>query len=56
VDREAIARRAGWTSVSAVKLGQIHEIEGHDILSPGPSLMVGLRKIHEIIQSFQARQ
>jgi iron complex transport system substrate-binding protein len=54
VDREAIARRPGWESVSAVKRGQIHEIDGADILSPGPSLLVGLRRIHEIIQTFRA--
>jgi iron complex transport system substrate-binding protein len=54
VEREAIARRPGWELVSAVKLGQIHEIDGADILSPGPSLLVGLRRIHEIIQAFQA--
>jgi len=33
---------------------QVHEIAGEDILSPGPSLMLGLRRIHEIIQAFQA--
>ncbi len=54
VDREAIARRQGWDKVTAVKLGQIHEIDGADILAPGPSLMVGLRRIHEIIQAFQS--
>lgn len=53
VDRRAIARRPGWESVSAVKLGQIHELPGADVLAPGPSLMVGLRQIHEIIQAFQ---
>jgi hypothetical protein len=25
-------------------------VDGADILSPGPSLLVGLRQIHEIIQ------
>jgi hypothetical protein len=40
--------------MTAVATGQIHEIAGEDILSPGPSLMHGLRRIHEIIQSFQA--
>ncbi len=54
VDREAIARRAGWTAVSAVRTGRIHELDGADVLSPGPSLMVGLRRIHELVQSFQA--
>jgi iron complex transport system substrate-binding protein len=54
VDVDAVRTRPGWEAVSAVKTGQIHEIEGADILSPGPSLMVGLRRIHDIIQAYQA--
>ncbi|HEY7364003.1 MAG TPA: ABC transporter substrate-binding protein [Methylomirabilota bacterium] len=54
VDRDAIAGRPGWQSITAVKRGQIHEIAGSDVLAPGPSLMVGLRRIHDIIQAFQA--
>jgi iron complex transport system substrate-binding protein len=54
VDHSAIARRPGWASIAAVKRGQIHEIDGADVLSPGPSLMQGLRRFHEIIQAFQA--
>lgn len=54
VDREAITRRPGWGGVSAVKRGQVHEIDGADVLVPGPSLMVGLRQIHEIIQTYQS--
>ena len=54
VDAAAITGRPGWAEVTAVRTGQVHEIEGADVLSPGPSLMVGLRKIHEIIQDFQA--
>jgi iron complex transport system substrate-binding protein len=54
VDWNAIAQRPGWQSITAVKLGQIHELEGSDVLAPGPSLMVGLRRMHEIIQAFQA--
>ena len=50
VDLEAIARRPGWEGVSAVKRGRIHEVDGADILSPGPSVLTGLRLIHEIIQ------
>ena len=53
VDREAIAARPGWARVSAVRAGQIHEIPGEDVLSPGPSLLHGLRRMHEIIQAFQ---
>src|SRR5947207_3012858 len=56
VDTGSIAGRAGWERITAVKAGEIHAIEGADILSPGPSLMVGLRRIHEIIQGFQARR
>jgi iron complex transport system substrate-binding protein len=52
VDRAAIAGRPGWERISAVKAGEIHEIDGADVLSPGPSLILGLRKIHEIIQAF----
>jgi iron complex transport system substrate-binding protein len=54
VDRAAFAARPGWSTVAAVAAGQVHEIAGEDILSPGPSLMHGLRRIHEIIQAFQA--
>ena len=56
VETASIAGRAGWDRISAVKAGEIHEVEGADILSPGPSLMLGLRRIHEIIQGFQARR
>jgi iron complex transport system substrate-binding protein len=51
VDRDAIAARPGWDHVTAVRSGQIHELDGADVLSPGPSLMVGLRRIHEIVQA-----
>ena len=54
VDRDTIAGRPGWQGMTAVKRGQIHELDGGDVLSPGPSLMVGLRQMHEIVQNFQA--
>jgi iron complex transport system substrate-binding protein len=54
VDRAAIAARPGWAAVAAVATGQIHEIPGEDVLAPGPSLLHGLRRIHEIIHAFQA--
>ena len=50
VDLEAIRKRPGWEGVSAVKAGRIHEVDGPDILSPGPSVLAGLKHIHEIIQ------
>lgn len=52
VDRASIVARPGWDRISAVNAGQIHEIAGEDVLSPGPSLMLGLRRIHELIQVF----
>jgi iron complex transport system substrate-binding protein len=54
VDAGAIAGRPGWDRITAVARGQIHELDGADVLSPGPSLMTGLRRIHEIVQAYQA--
>jgi len=56
VDRAAIASRPALREVTAVRHGDIHEIDGADILSPGPSLMYGVRRIHEIVQEYQARR
>jgi iron complex transport system substrate-binding protein len=55
VDRAAIAGRSGWHAVAAVAAGEIHEIPGEDVLAPGPSLMHGLRRIHEIIHDVRGR-
>jgi len=51
VDRDAIAGRPGWQDVSAVKGGRVHEVDAADILCPGPSVLLGLRRIHELVQS-----
>jgi iron complex transport system substrate-binding protein len=50
VDIDAIQSRPGWEAVSAVRAGRIFEVDGGTILSPGPSVMTGLRRVHEIIQ------
>jgi iron complex transport system substrate-binding protein len=52
VDLQSIRGRPGWSEVAAVRDNRIHEIEGEDILSPGPSVLAGLRQIHEIVQGF----
>lgn len=52
MDRDAIRSRPGWEAISAIKEDQLYELEGADILSPGPSVLVGLRQLHEVIQSF----
>ena len=54
VDAATIAARPGWAGVAAVRTGRVHEIAGEDVLSPGPSVLHGLRRIHEIIQEVQA--
>ena len=49
-DLDAIRGRPGWDRISAVRHGRVHEIDGADVLSPGPSLLVGLRHVHELVQ------
>jgi iron complex transport system substrate-binding protein len=51
VDVDAIRGRAGWAGVSAVRAGRIHALDGADILAPGPSVLAGLRQIHDIVQA-----
>ena len=55
VDLDAIRARPGWERVGAVRRGEIHALDGADILSPGPSMLAGLRQIHEIVQAFMTR-
>ena len=53
VDAAAIAARDGWSRVAAVRGRRIYEIAGEDVLSPGPSILHGLRRIHDIIQELR---
>ncbi|MEK7362666.1 MAG: cobalamin-binding protein [candidate division NC10 bacterium] len=56
LEPERIRSRPGWDRVSAVNENRIYELDGADILAPGPSVMVGLRRLHEIVQGYmQAR-
>jgi iron complex transport system substrate-binding protein len=50
VDASRIAGRPGWAAVAAVRDGQIHEIDAADILVAGPSVLSGLRKVHDVVQ------
>ena len=52
LEPERISSRSGWDRVSAVKENRIYELDGADILAPGPSVMVGLRRLHEIVQGY----
>ena len=51
VDLDAVRSRPGWEQIAAVRTGRIYEIDGGSVLAPGPSIMVGLRQVHEIIQN-----
>jgi iron complex transport system substrate-binding protein len=56
VRKEKIAARPGWSSVNAVRHGQIHEIKSAYILQPGPaSLTVGVQQLHDILKSVASR-
>jgi iron complex transport system substrate-binding protein len=54
LDVDVLARRPGWSGISAIRAGEIHDVPRGDVMVPGPSLMLGLRRIHEIVQSFQS--
>ncbi len=56
VDREAIRSRPGWMQISAVTMNRIFDLDAADVLSPGPSVMRGLRQFHEIIQACVANR
>jgi len=56
IDLEAIRRRPGWEALEAVREGRVYEIASADILAPGPSLLRGLRTVHDIIQAWVAGQ
>jgi iron complex transport system substrate-binding protein len=50
VNQARIAARPGWSEVTAVRNGSIHEIKSVYILQPGPaSLTDGVRQLHDIV-------
>ena len=54
VDLEAIRRRHGWESLEAVREGRLYAVPSADILAPGPSLLRGLRTVHDVIPAWMA--
>lgn len=52
VDCDAICRRPGWNGIRAVAEKHVHALAGADILTPGLSVLVGLRQIHDIVQAY----
>jgi iron complex transport system substrate-binding protein len=51
VDTAAMRARPGWDTIDAVREGRVYPVAGADVLVPGPSLLRGLRTLHEIIQA-----
>jgi iron complex transport system substrate-binding protein len=51
VDLDAIRRRPGWAEVTAIRTGRVYALPSGDLLSPGPSVVRGLRAIHELVQA-----
>jgi iron complex transport system substrate-binding protein len=49
----AVAARAGWSEVPAVRAGALHEIKSCMILQPGPAALTdGVRQMHETIAAW----
>ncbi len=51
VDLDAIRRRPGWGAIEAVREGRLYALPSADVLVPGPSLLHGLRTLHDIVQA-----
>jgi iron complex transport system substrate-binding protein len=51
VDLDAIRRRPGWSRISAVRNGRVYTLPSGDLLSPGPSVVRGLRALHDLVQA-----
>jgi iron complex transport system substrate-binding protein len=51
VDLDAIRGRPGWSGITAVRAGRVHALPSGDVLSPGPSIVRGLRALHELVQA-----
>ena len=52
VDIERIRSRPGWERVAAVQENHVYAIDSADLLAPGPSVMRGLRRLHDIVQEY----
>jgi iron complex transport system substrate-binding protein len=52
----AVASRAGWADVPAVRDGELHEVKSSIILQPGPAALTdGVRELHRVIAAWAAR-
>jgi iron complex transport system substrate-binding protein len=54
---DRVASRAGWSTVPAVRDGELHEIKSPIILQPGPAaLFDGLDALHAVIADWSGRR
>jgi len=51
VDLAGLRARPGWEDIDAVREGRVYAVPGADVLVPGPSLLRGLRTLHEMVQA-----
>jgi iron complex transport system substrate-binding protein len=54
VDLDTLRRRPGWDAIDAVRGGHLYSLPSADLLAPGPSILRGLRALHEIVQAWVA--
>jgi iron complex transport system substrate-binding protein len=54
---DRVAARPGWSSIPAVRDGEIHEIKSPIILQPGPAALTdGLDALHRIVSAWATRR
>ena len=54
---QKVAAREGWTSIPAVRDGELHEIKSPIILQPGPAALTdGVREVAAVIREWARRQ
>ncbi|MGP3667946.1 MAG: ABC transporter substrate-binding protein [Candidatus Bathyarchaeota archaeon] len=49
VAKEEIAKRPGWDTIDAVKIGKIYEVEENILIRPGPRIVEGLETLAKIL-------
>jgi iron complex transport system substrate-binding protein len=54
VDLDAIRHRPGWAAIEGIREGRVYALPSADLLVPGPSLLHGLRILHDIVQALVA--
>jgi iron complex transport system substrate-binding protein len=53
---ERVAARPGWSSIPAVRDGELHEVKSSIILQPGPAALTdGLDALHAIVANWNSR-